>query len=128
MNKFVKGISVDAGIIMLCDINYYKKYEEEPFFDDKLAKIINIKPGIYNCEWSIKETWNGSIDGVGLIKIDSGKLIVSDPCYCIDKGWEKWLEDTDYGRNTPTDTIIINEMGGDGRYNIELVIVPVEEI
>ena len=121
MKKLIKGISVDAGMIMISDINYYKKYEKRSYIDSNLSKIIKIKLGDYKVNWNIDNTWNGNISGSGIIKIDSGKMIISDPCYCIgnDK-WDDWLDETDFGLYEPKNCILINNMGGDGTYNIHL--------
>ena len=128
MYKMVKGVGVDAGMILICDKDYYKQYEDKPNFNSDLTKMRVIKPGTYRINWSIIGTWNGPINGDGVVKIESGKMIVSDPCYCISKNWDKWLEDTDYGRNIQEGSLIIDQMGGDGIYNIKLNLELVEEI
>lgn len=128
MHKVVRDVGVDSGIILVCDVDYYKKYEKEPFFDDNLTKIIDIKSGIYRVYWEIKNTWNGDVDGNEIVKIKSGKLTISDPCYCMNKGWDKWLEDTNYGEKIPKGAFSISEMGGDGKYDINLVMELAEEI
>ena len=47
MKKLVKDVGVDAGMILICDLDYYKKYEEEPFIDNKISKAFIIKNGTY---------------------------------------------------------------------------------
>ena len=114
MKKLIKDVGVDAGMIIISDINYYKKYEKRSYIDSDISKIIKIKPGTYKVNWSIDNTWNGDIEGDKLIQVNSGKIVVSDPCYCIShENWDKWLEDTDFG-NDVKDALIISKTSGDG--------------
>lgn len=113
----VSNIGVDAGIIMICDESYYDKFDKE--INHNLSKEIGIEPGVYNVEWSIIETWLGSINGKGIVNVPTGKIIISDPCYCA-KDWDKWLDETEYGKSCGDGVILIDEMGGDGVYNINL--------
>ena len=129
MKKLVKDVGVDAGMIMISDIDHYKKYEKRSYIDSNISKIIKIKPGTYRINWNIDNTWNGDISGSGIVKIESGEMIISDPCYCIyDNNWDKWLEDTNYGKIEPDNSIIIDQMGGDGSYDINLDMVLAEEL
>lgn len=113
------NIGVDAGIIMICDEDYYRKYGLK--FDSNLSKKRKIKPGRYDCWWSIKKTWNGEVSGDGILEITSGNMIVSDPCYCIED-WSRFLNNTNMTNNPEQGTIVLDKMGGDGTYtvNIEL--------
>ena len=129
MNKKIKEIGVDAGIIMICDEEYYKKYSDSPNFNPSLTKLIKIKPGTYRINWSIKNTWKGDISGSDVLSVESGRVIISDPCYCIrDEDWDKWLNDTDFGKHINGNAFIIDSMGGDGTYDIDLNLELVEEI
>ena len=126
MNKIFKDIGVDAGMIMICDESYYQKYNYTK--DLRISKEFTIKNGTYNCNWNIPKTWNGDVDGNGILRVTSGKVIVSDPCYCIggidddfdNDGWTRWLDDTNYGENIPDGTLILQSMGGDGVYTVHL--------
>ena len=107
--NIVANTGVDAGMIMVCDAKGYSGVD-----------TYSVPNGKYKVEWRIAETWNGSIDGEGIIEVTSGEIIVTDPCYVIgDKEWMKWLEDTNYGDNVDN-AIIIDEMGGDGYYTVHL--------
>jgi hypothetical protein len=121
------GVGVDAGIIMICDEEYYEKYGYQ--FDEKLSKKVNVPIGNYECYWNIPHTWNGTIEGTGNVNITSGNLIVSDPCYCIqtesDSQWMKFLDDTDYGKKPEHGTIIIDKTGGDGLFNVYIKLTKV---
>jgi hypothetical protein len=129
MKKLIKDVGVDAGMIMISDIDHYKKYENDYDIDLNLSQLIRIKPGTYRVNWNINNTWNGDISGSGIVKIESGEMIISDPCYCIhDNNWDKWLEDTNYGKIEPDNSIIIDQMGGDGSYDINLDMVLAEEL
>lgn len=121
----VEDVSVDAGIIMICDKNYYDKYEGK--VDSRLSKIVSLKPGLYNIVWKIPDSWKGPLEGSGVVNVDSGSLVVSDPCYCIkDKMWMEWLNIVKYGKEPEQGTIIIDSMGGDGRYEVQLKIQPLD--
>ena len=130
----ISNVGVDAGIIMICDRDYYKEYNYRE--DKKVSKEIKIKNGLYEVNWSIPNTWNGNINGNGTLKVTSGLVIVSDPCYCIgdlsdgfnNDGWTRWLDDTDYGDNNPDGCIVINKMGGDGTYDVHLEIIELGSI
>lgn len=110
-------IGVDAGIIMICDEDYYKHYDFT--FNKNISKQRKIEPGKYNCKWNIPKTWNGNIKGKGILEITSGNMIVSDPCYCIEN-WDKFLKDTDFVKKVEPGTIVLDKMGGDGCYNVYL--------
>jgi len=124
MNLDFLGVGVDAGIIMICDEDYYQKYGFN--FEERISKKVTIPTGKYECYWNIPHSWNGEIEGKGLLNITSGNLIVSDPCYCIHNpddpttydSWMKFLDDTDYGREAEFGTIIIDKTGGDGTFDV----------
>jgi hypothetical protein len=124
MNYQFRGVGVDAGIIMICDEEYYKKYGYK--FDKKLSFKRKVPNGRYNCKWSIPNTWNGSVEGDGVLEVTSGTIIVSDPCYLIqDEGnsqaaWDKFLNDTEFGSNPAEGTLILDKMGGDGDYTVNV--------
>lgn len=121
MNRRVEGVGVDAGMIMIADEDYYIGNNGK--VDWKLAKLIELDPGSYDVKWKIRETWEGPIEGRGVVEITSGKMVISDPCYNIrEENWHKWLDDTDYGKRCRRDVIIIDKMGGDGSYCVELEI------
>ena len=125
MKKFhVNNVGVDAGLIMICDQNYYMKWGSELKYGKNeygviCSQKIMIEPGVYKVKWHIPNTWNGPISGEGIVKTDSGIIAISDPCYCI-KDWDKWLEEINMGDNVPNNVILIDEVGGDGEYNIKL--------
>ena len=117
MEKLISSVGVDSGIIMISDRDYYNKYNGKV---DKIARSISLKPGSYNVKWKILETWNGPIEGEGTVELTSGKMIISDPCYNINNEWDKWLKETDYGKNCGYGVILIDKMGGDGTYEVLL--------
>jgi len=123
MKLTAENVGVDAGLIMICDEDYYKRYDMDENPDRK--NTFDVVPGTYQVKWLIRDTWNGRIDGEGTVEITSGKMVVSDPCYWIEKDWMDWLDETNYGGQEHPGTIIINSMGGDGRYKVELNMVKV---
>jgi len=53
----IRNVGVDAGMIMLCDDSYYDRFTKN--IDHNNSKEIGVEPGVYDIEWSIKETWTG---------------------------------------------------------------------
>ena len=128
-----KDIGVDAGVIMIGDIEYLDQVSKK---DDPetWGRIFNVEPGTYKIDWVIDDTWNGDIHGSAEIKIQSGTMFVCDPCYIIgeerpDKDeWMDWLNKTDYCRNLQTDLVfVIDSMGGDGNYEVELNLTKIKD-
>ena len=113
----VEGVGVDAGLIMIADKDYYKKYK--PIFTPRISHQFDIDKGKYRVNWRIRKSWNGDIQGTGEVNITSGICYVSDPCY-IAQDWDKWLKDTKIGDIKPKGTLLIDKMGGDGEYKVEL--------
>mgnify|MGYP001436809949 CR=1 FL=1 len=116
MKKLVKGVNVDAGIIMIADRSYFENlYPNRIIFPNSLVQLIKVKPGKYNLHWKIAKTWNGPISDSFLIEVISGEVVISDPCYIVpDVEWHSFLGIIDYGCNPAENTEIITSMGGDG--------------
>ena len=116
MKKSIKGIGVDAGIIVIADISHYQEYERN---EKAIASenTLDLENGEYDISWKIADTWNGTIEGSGVVTVQSGKIIISDPCY-IANNWDKWLDDFDSG--SIKNIIYIDSMGGDGVYTMEI--------
>ena len=121
----VDNIGVDAGMIMVADLSYLDQFEDRgnPAVDG--GEVIEVPKGVHKIKWAIKDTWNGSISGEEEIHVSSGKIFVCDPCYVIGhkshENWMKWLDDTEYGEDIQgSNAFVINEMGGDGEYKVEL--------
>ena len=117
MNFKVSGVGVDSGTIMICDESYYEKYGYK--FDERLSFKKKVPNGRYNCSWNIKETWNGDVDGDGILEVTTGVVIISDPCYCVDH-WDQLLNESDTLFNTPEGTVVLDKMGGDGEYEVNI--------
>jgi hypothetical protein len=120
--KFVaRDIGVDSGTILLSDIDFYGK-DHQPI-EKRFQKVFKVDPGRYKVSWNIDNTFDGKIEGEGVINITSGKLVVSDPCYIVaEDKWDDLLEATKYFENAPDGTIVLNQMGGDGIYDVEMVL------
>jgi len=116
-----RNIGVDSGTIFLADKNFYGFGRK--LIGKKYQKVFTVEPGNYKVQWKIKTLFDGYVDGVGEVNITSGKLVVSDPCYIVPEDkWDKLLEDTNYFKNEPDGTIVLDKMGGDGIYNVEMVL------
>ena len=129
-----ESIGVDAGLIIVADIGYAKDVKKFGFCRaelKRLGEIFKVPNGHYNVSYGIADTWNGPVSGSAVIKVTGGAIFVCDPCYPIGKdakgkhtdGWGQWLSDTEFGENLHTDkAFTISSMGGDGCYNVELVL------
>jgi len=123
MKHLIKNVGVDAGLIMVGDTSYFTTmFPNEQIFPNRLAQVISVTPGQYKVDWSIKNTWNGNINGTFNLNVTSGQVFISDPCYLIEdqKTWCKYLDDTEFCEKLPGNAAIINEMGGDGSYDVSL--------
>jgi hypothetical protein len=116
----VSKVGVDSGTIMICDEDFFQNYGYK--FDPNLSKKKKISPGKYNCVWEIRKTWCGDVSGSGILEVKSGNIIISDPCYCIEEHdqWMELLNQTDYLKNAPDGTLVLDKMGGDGEYTVEI--------
>jgi len=124
MRIIADSIGVDAGLIAVADWDYYTQYkldgenrQDTPPWH--LMHEVEVTPGKYDICWRIKNTWNGAIEGKGIVDCPSGRLIVCDPCYLTDD-WERWLQDSNFGQTDIDGIIIIDQMGGDGVYDVAL--------
>ncbi len=119
LRKVVRDVGVDSGTIMISDVKFYTNLGGS--IDSRLTNIIKVPIGKYRVEWKIKEAWNGPIKGSGTVNNESGEVAVTDPCYGMPHSrWSKLLDETDYLKNEPEGTIVIDEMGGDGTYIVHL--------
>jgi len=129
MKIIAKGIGVDAGLIMIADLDYLRANHctEHDYSElDRLGKTFKVSKGDYLVSWHIRETWDGPIEGVENLRITSGTLVVIDPCYVFGEPherWQKWLNDNDYGNEIDSESaFVIDQMGGDGEYKVELLL------
>jgi len=120
-----KDIGVDSGMIMVADLTYLDQFKDrgDPAVDG--GKVIKVSKGVHKVKWAIKNTHNGDIKGEEELNVSSGKIFVCDPCYIIGhskhENWRSWLNETDYGEDIQTNNaFIIDSMGGDGEYKVEL--------
>jgi hypothetical protein len=116
-----RNIGVDSGIILLADKDFYGA--DQNSIEKRFQKVFKVEPGNYKVQWKTKTLFDGYVDGVGEVNITSGKLVVSDPCYIVSEDkWDKLMEDTNYFKNEPNGTVVLDKMGGDGVYNVEMVL------
>lgn len=138
-----EGISVDAGLIIIADKNYYLN---EPWSGidvessekcQDLGQVAKLPPGKYSVKWKIADTWNGPVAGEGILDLPSGTVVVMDPCYAskpdddddtwgvfcdrLYKGWRASSATPDPG------TLVLDTMGGDGTYTVEVEFTKLEE-
>ena len=116
-----REVGVDAGLIMIADEDFFKSLSSYKF-ESGNSRIFSLEPGNYHTEWSIDDTYNGDVSGDGLLKVTSGRVIVSDPCYLVDDHdeWIKLLDKYDFFNTVPEGTLVLDSMGGDGCYDVEV--------
>lgn len=150
MRKTMKKLTanetpVDAGMILVTDISYLNDHLRRINAKENLKRLGNtfkVANGLYKIHWKIKETWNGKIEGDEEIEVTGGEIAVVDPCYVIGtdtyENWISWLEynrdrdDREYNiRIKKTGKynkgFIIDEMGGDGTYKVELELTKIRK-
>ena len=123
MKITAKNISVDAGMILISGKEFYQKNKSDTTPEPRLYKEFDIAPGKYLVKWNIDDTYNGDICGQQEIEITSATLIVSDPCYWFEDGWDSALDILDSGDHGG---ILIEETGGDGEWDVEIVLTRID--
>ena len=80
--------------------------------------------GKYNINWEIAKSWNGTVGDSGELIVESGKIVVSDPCYHFPdhNEWLKLLDKHDYFQTVPYGCLVLDSMGGDGSYDVNLIL------
>ena len=132
MNVIGKNIGVDSGLILVADLDFYRKHNKGALdFTPKYQKQFELPNGEYVVEWGIKGTWNGDVSGIGKLTVTSGFAIISDPCYLIqDDAWQKFLDDYEheiYEGHHIKGCVLLDKMGGDGSYTVELKITNLQK-
>jgi len=147
MYKTIRKVGVDAGMIIIADASIIQKGKN---WEQQKRHIFNLKNGTYRVEYEIPHTWNGRQKGQGKLIVTSGKVVVTDPCYIIGRLtedeqpdlWIEWLRKVyanwDDARANgeglrlnrvylqEQGIIIIDTMGGDGFYKVNLDIEEVK--
>jgi hypothetical protein len=123
MSKLIaRGIGVDSGMILISDLDYYGK-DHEPI-EERFQKVFDVVPGHYKINWKIGKTFDGAVSGSGVVRITSGKLVVSDPCYIInDSKWLPFCEEVEKNKRLEN-AVLLDSMGGDGIYDVDIGIEP----
>jgi hypothetical protein len=117
------NISVDSGTILIADSDFYKSINncQRDIDDADYYEVRNIDTGIYEIKCQIDETWNGVYKAFGRIIVTSGKLVISDPCYIVeDDLWDDLLIKTGYLSFLFNGTLLLDGMGGDGSYDVDI--------
>ena len=117
------GIGVDSGTILIADSDFYKSINncQREIDEASYYEIRNIGTGIYEAKCRIDESWNGLYEAYGRIIVTSGKLVISDPCYIVeDDVWQDLLIKTGYLSFLFNGTLLLDGMGGDGSYDVDI--------
>lgn len=125
MKVVANNIGVDAGLIIVADMDYLKTVTHDLKEFTRLGKSFKVPNGKYNVHYEIADTWNGPVSGSETLDVTGGSIFVIDPCYIIGKpkheDWLAWLNATEYGENLKSGkAFTIHSMGGDGEYRVEL--------
>ena len=135
LNILAENVSVDAGLIMIADRDWFKGYFKSFEFDPTSSQEFDVPVGTYQLSWKIPVTWKGKVKGSGVLDVTSGKVIVSDPCYLQDDQEGDWLRFCDdvlgHGSRTraaPKGTLILDSMGGDGSYEVSCHLKRIKEM
>ena len=148
MYKTIRKVGVDVGMIIIADASIIQKGRDR---EQQERHIFNLKNGTYRVEYEIPHTWNGRQKGEGKLIVTSGKVVVTDPCYIIGRLtedeqpdlWIEWLRKVYANWNKVIENhhkslhlnetylkgkgiIIIDTMGGDGCYTVNLDIEEVK--
>lgn len=141
----VNGVGVDAGLIMIWDEDRFKDYdyqykEKGEYHDCILSHKLKIPKGEYRCVCKIEDIEDRmhhdyiEIERTSILKVTSGNVIVSDPCYCIGVTrhteiasdidyWIKFLRENDNilkGEEKENGYLLMGSFGGDGVYDLTL--------
>lgn len=132
--KTFRGVGVDAGIILVTDYDFYKKYRGRLDSDNEFIKKFKLPIGRYLINWSIPNSNRGYVSGKHeVLEVTSGVVVVSDPCYIVGEAlsgakkyeqWDKVLKDTNFFKKAPLGVVVLDKMGGDGTYTVKLSIYP----
>ena len=107
-------------MILISDLDYYGK-DHEPI-EERFQEVFDVAQGHYKINWKIKNTWEGTVSGSGIVRVTSGKLVVSDPCYIInDSKWLPFCEEVEKNKCLEN-AVLLDSMGGDGIYDVEIKI------
>lgn len=120
---YASNIGVDSGTILIADSDFYKSINncQREIDEAEYYQIHEVPTGIYEIKCVIDESWNGFYKAKGRIIITSGKLVISDPCYIIeDDLWDDLLVKTGYLSFLFNGTLLLDGMGGDGSYDIDI--------
>ena len=132
MKLVADNVGVDSGTIFISDIDFYKKQGEREASNEEcspdLIQTFDIEKGVYNIKWKMPNTWNGDVEGTGIVNITSGKLVVADPCYLIsEERWSPLLDETDYFKKPMDGIVILDKHGGDGGFIVEIELIKQED-
>ena len=117
INLIARGIGVDSGTIAICDRKNRKNLQS-------YQKVFKVPNGTYYVKWVMPDTWNGVVRGSGILKITTGEVVVSDPCYLSEyedhDEWLRFLNKYDYFKKTVPGWVILDKHGGDGEFVVEI--------
>lgn len=119
---------VDAGMVNICDMNFYpdKNHAEDQY--KRLGHIEKVPPGKYSISVLIRETWKGTISKTHIIDFPTGVIVIGDACYGFDDHgqWMDILDEYEYF-DIDDDKIMTLGTGGDGEFDVQVTIESINE-
>lgn len=126
--RVIKGLPVDTAMIFIADEEWYKKHGGhflmKRFKIGMNSAIFGLPNGEYAVKWAIPNTWNGDVNGSGILRVTSGKVTVTDPGYHFHGlSHDQWIKISDRIYDKPVSGVVkLNKMGGDGLWDVYLKI------
>lgn len=117
MKLIIQDVAVDSGTILIGDIKFIEK-------NSCLSQTKKLENGIYKIKVCINNTWNGDVTKSGIIKVENENIVIADPCYITkDENWSAYLgSDAEMTHWNSQDGLIVDNMGGDGSYTLEITL------
>ena len=112
---------VDAGMIGVADFDFYPVPDQTIDKYTRDGLIVMVQPGKYKIDIDA-ECEGLEISKTSTLNIESGKLVIGDPCYGFSglrDQWSKVLNDYDYFKRNDEKIMTIDTYG-DGDFDVQV--------
>ena len=107
---------MDSGIIVICD-----RQDREILSYQESFKVPN---GTYDVKWFMPDTYNDNVSGSGILRVTTGEIMVSDPCYFKQfdnhDDWLRFLKKCNCFKKPIPGWVVLDKHGGDGSFTVEI--------